>query len=90
MNETKDRIRKAILDNMTGDYTGSRGGIDGAVKAIMQLDAICLAELADSKPEYRLAVVDAQIFYMADYAASSLASLLHRNGWYSVVKMEKQ
>jgi len=47
-----------------------------------------LCELADSNPDYRLAVVDAQIFYPADHAASSLASLLHRNGWYRVVKME--
>jgi len=83
------RLTAVLKDpyDFKGHY-GEDGRIEAWLDDWMQTPELSLAELADSNPDYRLAVVDAQIFYPADYAASSLASLLHRNGWYSVVKME--
>jgi hypothetical protein len=71
---TREEVRKAIIANTSDGYSGMRGGVDGAVNALMSLPALRLAEeaegmsvleavmrlleLVEQNKDWKLAVVD--------------------------------
>ncbi|MFA5054276.1 MAG: hypothetical protein WC565_09470 [Parcubacteria group bacterium] len=79
---TREEVRKAIIANTSDGYSGMRGGVDGAVNALMSLPALRLAEkaegmsvleavmrlleLVEQNKDWKLAVVDSSDRPMID------------------------